>query len=92
MEAGPHLPTPCLDYLLRNRIAFLYGRLVMLETLPIGILNLHFYTPQQRPADLCAICHADRLETLFAEISLVVRGRILRPSLWRRLLRTWSGH
>jgi hypothetical protein len=92
VEAGPHLPTPCLDYLLRNRIAFLYGRLVMLETLPIGILNLHFDTPQQRPADLGAICHADRLETLFAEISLVVRGRILRPSLWRRLLRTWSGH
>ncbi len=25
VEAGPHLPTPCSDYLLRNRIVFLYA-------------------------------------------------------------------
>jgi hypothetical protein len=92
VEAGPHLPTPCCDYLLRNRIVFLYGRLVMLESLPIGILNLHFDTPGQRPLDLTTIPHADRLELLFAEISCVVRGRILRPPLWRRLFRLWSGH
>jgi hypothetical protein len=92
VEAGPHLPTACCDYLLRNRIVFLYGRLVMLETMPIGIINLHFDTPGQRPLDLATIPYADRLELLFAEISCVVRGRILRPSLWRRLLRFWAGH
>ena len=86
------MPAPCCDYLLRNRIVFLYGRLVMLESLPIGILNLHFDTPGQRPLDLTTIPHADRLELLFAEISFVVHGRILRPPLWRRLFRLWSGH
>ncbi len=92
VEAGPHLPTPCSDYLLRNRIVFLYGRLVMLENLPIAILNLHFDAPGERPLDLATIPHAERLELLFAEISCVVCGRILRPALWRRLLSFWTGH
>jgi hypothetical protein len=54
--------------------------------------HLHFDAPGERPLDLATIPHAERLELLFAEISCVVRGRILRPALWRRLLSFWTGH
>ncbi len=92
VQAGTHLPIACSDYLLRNRITFLYGRLVMLEELPIGILNLQFDDPHRRPEDPTSSPYTHRLEGLFAEISRVVRGRMLRPPLWRRLLSLWARH
>lgn len=90
VEAGAHLPGPCRDYLRRNQIACLYGRLVLLGQLPIGILNLQFEDSQAAPADLCATGWSQRLEELFEEVSQVLRSRRLRPPLWRRILALWS--
>lgn len=90
VEAGPHLPAPCRDYLRRNQIACLYGRLVLLGQLPIGILNLQFEDAHLAPADLCATAWAQQLEELFEEVSQVLRSRRLRPPLWRRILALWS--
>jgi hypothetical protein len=91
VEAGPHLPAPCLDYMQRNRIAQLYGRLVLLEGLPIGVINLHFDSGCFRPVDPMHLPHADRLDALFLELSRLLRERILRPPLWRRLFNAWAG-
>jgi hypothetical protein len=91
VEAGSHLPAPCLDYLQRNRIAQLYGRLILLEGLPIGVLNLHFDHFGACPVDPAQLPHADRLELLFLELSRLLRERILRPPLWRRLFNAWAG-
>jgi hypothetical protein len=90
VQAGPHLPTACRDYLLRNRIAFLYGRLVMLEELPVGIINMQFDDPDQQPPDPLGLPYAERLEHLYLELSRVVRGRMLRPPIWRRLFNAWA--
>jgi hypothetical protein len=90
VHATPDLPPSCLDYLQRNRIASLSGRLVLLEGLPIGVLNLHFDHPGG-DRDLDNLPHADRLERLFMELSRLMRERILRPPLWRRLFNIWAG-
>jgi hypothetical protein len=91
VRAGSHLPSRCLDYLQRNQIAQLYGRLVLLEGLPIGVLNLHFDHCEATPSDPGELPHADRLEVLFLELSRLLRERLLRPPLWRRLFNVWAG-
>ncbi len=85
------LPVPCQDYLQRNGITFLYGRLILLEGTPIGILNIHFDTPLAALDEPAELPHADLLEAIYRELSRLVRGRMLRPSLWRRLFSLWAG-
>jgi len=91
VRAGTHLPTPCRDYLMRNRIAYLYGRLVMLEELPVGIINVQFDDPSAVPLHGEDLPHVEEMEHLYLELSRVVRGRMLRPPLWRRLFNSWAG-
>lgn len=90
VRAGPHLPTACRDYLLRNNIVFMYGRLVMLGGLPVGIINIQFDDPDHPPTDPSSVPHAARLEHLYLELSRVVRGRMLRPPIWQRLFNAWT--
>ncbi|MGL6134626.1 MAG: hypothetical protein ACRC1L_10630 [Prochlorococcaceae cyanobacterium] len=92
VRAGVHLPTPCRDYLMRNRIAFLYGRLVMLEGLPIGVINVQFDDPASLPLHHHEMPHLEEMEHLYQELSRVVRARMLRPPLWRRVFNSWAGH
>ncbi|MDM7954557.1 MAG: hypothetical protein QUV07_15260 [Cyanobium sp. CZS 25K] len=85
------LPVPCQDYLQRNGISFLYGRLIMLEGTPIGIINIHFDTPLAAAEDPPELPHGELLEAIYRELSRLVRGRMLRPSLFRRLFNVWAG-
>lgn len=85
------LPVPCQDYLQRNGITFLYGRLILLEGTPIGILNIHFDTPLAALDEPEELPHGELLEAIYRELSRLVRGRMLRPSIGRRLFSFWAG-
>ena len=91
MRLSSLLPVPCQDYLQRNGITFLYGRLILLEGTPIGILNIHFDTPLAATDAPAELPHGELLEAIYRELSRLVRGRMLRPSIGRRLFNFWAG-
>jgi hypothetical protein len=80
-----NLPQPCKDHLNKNDIQKMCNRLVRIGNLPIGIVSLQYSKSTMDKDTNCALNLVDKnyeplLEDLYAQISVIMRRRIVHPS------------
>lgn len=90
-QASGDLPDACIDHLKRNRIARMLCRIVLVGNLPIGILSIQYGEQERRRPQIAQPPHDQLLESLFDEISTIMRRRIVHPSPLHRLAARFFG-
>ena len=91
-EYSDSLPQPCRDHLNKNNIGKMYNRLVCVGTLPIGILSLQYSRNERRNPPVGDAPNAKILEDCYNQICVIMRRRVIHPSLMRRLLYRLTGN
>jgi hypothetical protein len=90
-DINEDLPAACRDHLTRNNIALMYCRLVRVGNLPIGILSLQYDPGEERRPPLSQEPQARILEDCFKQVSVIMRRRIVHPSLIKRFWMCFRG-
>lgn len=85
IEYKDSLPEACRDHLRRNNIDKMYNRLVLLGTLPIGLLSLQFEPGNDKRDQLQKEPYTHVMETLFDDLASMIRRRIVKQGPVRKL-------
>lgn len=85
-----NLPQSCKDFFSRNGIQCLYNRLVKVGNLPIGIISVQYGIEERDKFDITIQENRETLNSLYNEVSEIMRQRFVKPSLFRKLMKLWS--
>lgn len=78
------LPQACQDYLKRNNIGVLCNRMITLGDIPVAIVSIQYLGPPRAP--ILTDTSQTRVDTLYYELSEIIRTRIVAPSPWKILI------